>query len=197
MTAPQSRSLRLQHLWDASHALATTAPTVSAHLMAVYGTSIPNLGPHHHRAACTACGTLRPATGDLPRIENDSGRKSIKSPDTTVRVYKCPACKKIAHDRIPRLPKPRDKHLTATTSTTTTTTTTIATHARGETQTDSDGGRGRKGTAAPTAASTASRARKKAARKGASLSKMLAARRRQTGADDSVGLDLMDLMKTG
>ncbi|KAI5858039.1 hypothetical protein BZA05DRAFT_385696 [Tricharina praecox] len=214
-TTTSQNAARLQHLWEASHALATTAPAVSAHLMSRYqllsAEDLSTSAASRRGVACPFCGTIRNPGSATDTAERRTRRDQETNVDGDDGTYTCPACKKITADDadIPSPPK-RSKiafsstSTSATTATTATTTAAIISSATTVLPTTSTS------TSIPTEANTppisnskTSSKTKGKSRKGgkASLSKMLAAQKQQGnngngGVRGGFGLDLMDLLKT-
>lgn len=192
---------QLQHLWAASHELATAAPGISAHLMSRF-MALSSTTTTTHSApptmmtettgqveACGACGTI-PVPGfqgsvqamPLGEEKKPAARQNKKSTPTTLVLYRCSACRKYTEQvhapkpsSLPPPPLSKPRQMCA------------ALHAIGK-----NGDR--------TKAKTKIKKNKKAA--SSSLSKMLAtaAAQRQLQQQGTSGtsrqLDLFDLMKT-
>ncbi|KAA8896875.1 hypothetical protein FN846DRAFT_964505 [Sphaerosporella brunnea] len=197
MASNAQTTAQLQHLRQASHALATTAPQISAHLMSRYLSLLPpgKNADAERSTICFACGTIR-TPGDVPPAQAaaaaavlEQGRKQERDINGETISFVCTACHKITTTftepaRTTKLsPKEAAQKSTefkavnvaATSksvdqSTTTTTTTTQS-------------------------SSSSSQSSRKRAKKGLSLSKMLAAQKKDS-TPGGFGLDLMDLLKT-
>jgi hypothetical protein len=176
---------QLKHLRAASLALATAAPAISAHLMSRYMSlsSENSFSIADEPKACPACGTIRiPGGADSMRTAHEDGHKQKSSTGETWITYRCHACHKVTGEDVPSQPRPtqtqnRQKPRKPSE--------TIASPPP-KTLTQ---------TRQAAAISTTSVARKKS-RKGASLSKMLAAQKQGTSGGGGREFDLFDLMKT-
>ncbi|KAF8543530.1 hypothetical protein BDD12DRAFT_874216 [Trichophaea hybrida] len=168
---------QLEHLRAAAHALATTAPAISAYLMSRFmSLSFENsLSIADQPKTCSACGTLRIPGG------NDSVR-TVHEEETWI-TYQCLICHKVTYEDVPSQPQP----------------TTQAENLRKPSEATASSPPPPKTltqTRQAAAISTRSVAWKKPRKGASSLSKMLAAQKQGTSGGGGREFDLFDLMKT-
>ncbi|KAH0605382.1 uncharacterized protein H6S33_004604 [Morchella sextelata] len=197
MTSNPTTALQLRHLWAASHLLATTSPSVSAHLatrlLHISSEKGINLPDSVERGVCNACGTV--AVWGI----NSHVSKQRKGKDKAMMVFECQMCGRSRASAVPlakrrRGSRARKSKLKAAATIAAPPPPTKA-EAKAEVGVAQSSG---KAAGAQSLANANSRKRAKT-RKGNSLSEILKAKKQQQQASSGggFGLDLMDLMKTG
>ncbi|KAI5837144.1 hypothetical protein DFP73DRAFT_324212 [Morchella snyderi] len=198
MTSNPNTALQLRHLWAASHLLATTSPSVSAHLGArllrISSQKGINLPDSVERGVCNACGTV--AVWGI----NSHVSKQRKGKDKAMMVFVCQMCGRSRASAVPlakrrRGSRARQSKLKAAATIAAPPPPLPTKAAKAEVGVAQSSG---KAAEAQSLANANSRKRAKS-RKGNSLSEILKAKKQQQQASSGggFGLDLMDLMKTG
>ncbi|KAF8252657.1 hypothetical protein K440DRAFT_644829 [Wilcoxina mikolae CBS 423.85] len=182
---------QLEHLRAAAHALATTAPAISAHLMSRFMSlsSENSLSIADQPKACSACGTLWiPGGNDSVRTvyEEEEHKQKPRNQETWI-TYQCLICHKVTDEDVPSQPQPttQAENLKKPGKPSEATASSPPPPPKTLTQTRQ-----------AAATSTTSVARKKSRKGASSLSKMLAAQKQGTSGGGGREFDLFDLMKT-